>query len=280
MRSRFLMLAVAMTIAAEAVAQVPPQNLDMRGAPPVTPLQWKHKWLKAPNSSWDYVGRSGRPLVMNLPGAPSPYANGLDAYMWRLFYDEGYSLGQLVWHDSRARTRSVRDNIEQIRSQVAEVRSDPGQFGGFDPNRIILAASGSDAFPAALIALDSGTRGSSPICAAVFINGANFDPLSPETPTAKRRFSEDVNLVALLPARYVANAPPMLLLDEDFAPRSDQLANAIRASGGVAVQITISKFIESDPRTYLGYSENPATELIRNFLKTYCPAKGIQSTQP
>jgi hypothetical protein len=280
MVTRFLSLAFGMVIATAAVAQVPPRVNDMQGAPPVTPMQWKHQWMAESNTSWDYVGRKDRPLVMNLPGAPSEGANGLDAYMWRLFHDDGYALGQLVWRDDRARTQSVREDIEQIRSQVAEVRADPARFGDFDPGRIVIVGSRSDAFPAALVAFDSGSRTSSPVCAAIFINGANLDPLSPETPTAKRRFSEDADLAQLLPARFAADAPPTLLLDEGLAVHSDKLAEAIHAAGGVAVQTTISMFIESDPRTYLGYSENPSTEVISAFLKTYCPAKDSDRPKP
>lgn len=281
---RLLKFAIGLAIATDAVAQIPPRVGDMRDAPPVTPMQWKHEWLKEPNTSWDYVGRKGRPLVMNLPGAPAEYSNGLDAYLWRLFHDEGYALGEIVWRDSRSRIQSVRDDIQQIRSQVEEVRADPAKFGGFDPKRIVLAALGADAYPAALIAFNSGPRGSSPVCAAIFVEAMNLDPTAPETVTATQRFAEDPNLADVSPARFAANAPPTLLMTEIFdrtaAQRADALAEAIRASGGTAVRATFSRFVESDPRTYLGYSEDPSTEVIRNFLKAYCPAKAGDGAQP
>lgn len=280
MISRLLMLIAGVLVATSAIAQVPPRVTDMRGAPPVTPLQWKHAWLSERNTSWDYVPRESRPLVLNLPAAPAEYSNGLDAYMWRLFYDEGYALGRIVWRDSRSRFQSVRQDVRQIRAQISELRANAAQFGGFDPNRIVVAGSWDDAFPAALVAFDSGPRESSPVCATIFIRALNLDPTSPETPMAKRRFSEDSNLTELLPSRYASNAPPTLLLNEGFAPRADKLAEAIRAAGGVAVQATISMFIESDPRTYLGHSEDPSTQIIRDFLKTYCPAKSPLGTQP
>lgn len=256
----------------------------MAGAPAVTPLGWKHKWLAEPNTSWDFVPRENRPLVMNLPGAPAEYANGLDVYLWRLFYDDGYALGELVWRDDRAQRRSVREDIGQIRSQVAEVRADPAKFGGFDPNRIVIAAWGADAFPAGLVAFNSGSRGSSPVCAAVFIGPMNLDPGSPETVVAARKLSEDPNPAELAPARFADNAPPTLLMTEIFdragAQRADALADAIRASGGIAVLETYSRFVASDPRTYLGYSADPSTNVIRDFLKTYCPAKAPKAPQP
>lgn len=277
-------LAGALLLTTAAFAQVPPRVTDMAGAPAVTPLGWKHKWLAEPNTSWDYVAREGRPLVMNLPGAPAEYANGLDIYLWRLFYDEGYALGELVWRDDRAQRQSIREDIGQIRSQVAEVRAQPAKFGGFDPDRIVIAASGADAFPAALLAFDSGPRGSSPVCAAVFIEPMNLDPGSPETVVATRKFSEDSNPAELAPARFAGNAPPTLLMTEIFdrtgAQRADALAGAIRASGGIAVRETYSRFVASDPRTYLGYSADPSTKVIRDFLKAYCPAKAPKTPQP
>jgi hypothetical protein len=284
MNVRAIGLAGTALIASAALAQFPPAVSGMGPAPAVTPMQWKHEWLKEPNTSWDYVRLSGSPLVVSLPGAPSDGPSGFDRYMWRLFHDEGYALGQLVWHDDRAKTQPVRDDIEQVRAQLAEVRGEPAKFGGFDPSRIVIASWGDDAFPAALIAFDSGPRASSPICAAIFIEAMNLDPASPETPTATRKFSEDSNAAQLSPARFAASAPPTLLMTEVFdrsaGRRADALAEAIRSAGGVAVRATFSRFVDSDPRTYLGYSEDPSTNVIQTFLRTYCPAQDSPQPQP
>lgn len=268
-----LLFAFAVMIGSAASAQLPPELNEMRGPPTATPLRWKHAWLSKPNTTWDYVGREGRPLVINLPAAPAERTYGLLDHLWRMLYDEGYALGQLVWHDSRARTQSVRQSITEVMSEVAEVRADPAKFGAFDPTRMIVVAAWEDAFPASLLAFNSGPRASSPICAAIFINPMNLNPELPETSTARRRFSEDVDPAELSPTRYAGDAPPMLLLDDGLRTRSDGLAEAVRAAGGVVVQKSIWRFQESDPTTYLGYSENPSTEVIRDFLKTHCPAK-------
>lgn len=282
MIERLLIVVGASMIAAAAVAQVPPRLNDIQGAPPVTPLGWDHQWLAERNTSWDYVAREGRPLVVSLPAAASEYSNGLSDYMWRLFYDDGYTLGQLVWRDQRGRTQPIRDSIQQIRSQLAEVRSRPRKFGGFDPNRIVIVGWEDDAFPASLIALSSGPRESSPVCAAIFIDGMNFDTSSPESVTATRRFAENANAAELSPARNAGNAPPTLLLSSDSTSgrHADTLAAAIKAAGGIAVRGTFSRLDERDPRTYLGYSENPATSTVTDFLRTYCPAEATKTAKP
>lgn len=284
MLARVSLCATAALIGSGALfAQVPARVEDMRGTPRATPLDWKWKKLAEPNTFWDYVQNKGGPLVVSLPAAPGDRSYGIDGHMSRLFYEGGYSIGVLTWRDQRSRRLSVSESVAAVTSQLAQVRSDPERSGGFDPNRIVVFGVGDDAFPAALVAFNSGSRqspggaGASPICAAIFINGMNFDPSSAETPTAKKKFGEEPNAARFSPLRYAANAPPTLLmtevLDHASAKRSDALAAAIRAGGGIAVRATYPRFEENDPTTALGYSENPSTEVIVQFLRTFCPAK-------
>ncbi len=272
---RLLTLVFATAIATSSNAQGPPSFSDMYGGPPVTPMQWKHEWLSEPNTGWYYVSRPGRPLVINLPAAPADGSYGLNPHIWRLFYDDGYALGALTWRDDRGRTQPARKSVDGMITQVAEVRATPARFGGFDPKRIIVTGWGEDAFPAAVVAFNSGPRGSSPVCAAVFFDGMNFDTARPESRTAKRRFAEDPTPAQISPMRYAANAPPILLMTEILnatsAKHSDALAQAIRASGGIAVRATFPRFVARDSTTYLGYSGNPSTKIISDFIRTYCP---------
>lgn len=275
--------AAALAASSAASTQVPPRVEDMRGPIDATPLDWKWKKLSERSTFWDYVRSEGGPLVVSLPAAPGEESNGIGAHMARLFYEEGYSIGVLRWRDGRARRQSVSESVAAVVSQFGQVRADPERFGGFDPDRIIVFGVGDDAFPAALMAFNSGSLQSpdgtagSPVCGAIFINGMNFDASSPDTLIAKKKFAEDPGTSQFSAIRYAAKAPPTLLmtrvLDSAGAKRSDELAAAIRAGGGIAVRATYARYEESDPTTILGYSENPSTDVIAQFLRTHCPAK-------
>ena len=230
-----------------ALAQVPERVTEMRGPIEATPLDWKWKKLRDGNVFWRYVRNKGGPLVVSLPAAPGERANGIGDHMARLFYEQGYSLGVLTWRDDRARRQSVSESVAEVASQFAHVQADAERFGEFDPNRVIVLGIDDDAFPAALLAFGGAQSAvgadASPICAAVFINGMNFDASSPDTLIAKRRFAEDPAALRFSPNRHAAKAPPTLLMteitDSVAATRSDALAAAIRAAGGIAVRATL-----------------------------------------
>lgn len=284
MLRRAIFYPLVFMVASAAFAQVQPRVEDMRGPIEATPLDWKWKRLSGENVFWNYVRNRGGPLVISMPAAPSEGSSGIDDHMARLFHEEGYTIGILTWRDERARKQSANESIAAVASQFAQVRADPERFGGFDPDRIVVVGKGEDAFPAAFLAFSGNVWGNSaakgPVCAAIFFDGMNFDPTAPDTLIAKKKFAEEADPIRFSSIRFAAGAPPTLLmteaLDRAAARRSDQLAAAIRAAGGTAVRTTYPKFAESDPTTFLGYSENPSTKVIEDFLRTYCPAKAAE----
>lgn len=266
-----------------ASAQIPERVTDMRGPPPATPLDWDWEKLSDGNVFWNFVTREGRPLVVILPGVPQG-GGVIDDHLARFFYDQGYALGALTWRDERARRQPVSDSVSQITAQFEDVRANAGRRGGFDRNRIIVVAFGEAAFPASWVAftgrnqIATADQRQSPICAAIFVDGMNFDTANPDSRMAKRKFAQEADSVrSLSPIVHAKEAPPTLLmtrrLDVIGAQRADAVAAAIRAGGGIAVRTTYARFEESDPATYLGHSENPSTAVIEQFLREHCPAE-------
>ncbi len=258
-----------------------PEPNNFGAAPPVTPVEWK--WNRLDKDTYFYLSANrGRPLVLGFPAAPGEGSSGFDEYLDRFFVDEGYALGVLSWRGDFGRTALPSAIVAKATSDLGKIR---GAAVGFDPNRMVFFGWGTGAFLALLLASDAerlsaaGIPPSTP-CAVVIGHPMDLNPADAGDYIARRQFSKEPGAAkALSPLALASAAPPVMILsklgDRDDAERSAFAANALRAAGRTVVQVTYPQHNDRNPRTYLGWHENEATQKLGQFLKTYCPAKKI-----
>jgi pimeloyl-ACP methyl ester carboxylesterase len=277
-------LSIALAVAAAFFApvslraQAQPLSANQENVPVATPLNWKWVKLREPQMVFEYVGRPGAPMVIMFVEGVGDGTSAFGPNFARFLYDEGYALGVVWWKGDKIRFQPPSETLKQASAALRDMQA---KRPDLDLNRIVIVGGGEGAFVTTLLAWSSDRRAAaglarSSVCASILFDAMDFDAAHPDSAWAKRRLREEPDPALVSPMRYVASASPTLFMtevrDKAAAERARFMANAIESAGGVAAEAEYPRFEDSRMWTYLGYSENPATKVIGDFLRANCPA--------
>lgn len=279
MRFGLLITVLSLLFGVPAGAQLPPATADQLRPPPPTPLPWKWERFDG-NTTFRFAARAGQPLVLIFPDSPGDGYGGIDAYLARFLFDQGYAIGTIDWRGDFGRTALPSAIVARAFGDLARVRA--ASTGRFDPNRIVMLGTGDSSFLALLVSDDRdrlqsvGVPGNA-ICATVLFSPSNLDPVNPGSFDAGRQFSREPRVLPhLSPLALVSSGSPTLimseLLDHADQARGDAAALAFRDARKPVVRETYPRRVDSDERTYVGEPDNDATAKLATFLKSYCPS--------